>query len=252
MKKMTLFLAILIFSRIGIAYGADLAPNGLQNFFLGSTNAGAGNVNQVLALLVGPSGPPGPAGVAGRDGFVGMNGVDGMPGAPGATGQTGAPGTPGVPGVQGLPGTPGAAGAPGTPGAAGAPGPAGPAGPAGSGPSLGYSGGTVGLRGCATTVDIKIIRKFKADGFRLQGISVASIPSDCIGQKLIVYAKSLATVKCEKVITAAGVTLIDSATPCVQEADGITPIGNFFYESDLRPGTLIQDLDPAIGVEISE
>ena len=107
MKKMTLFLAILIFSRIGIAYGADLAPNGLQNFFLGSTNASAGNINQVLALLVGPAGPPGPAGVAGRDGFVGINGVDGMPGAPGATGEAGPQGAQGVPGVQGLPGATG-------------------------------------------------------------------------------------------------------------------------------------------------
>jgi len=255
MKKMTLFLAILILSRIGIAYGADLAPNGLQNFFLGSTNSSTGNINQVLALLVGPEGPPGPAGVAGRDGFVGMNGVDGMPGAPGAVGETGPQGAQGVPGVQGLPGTPGATGATGPqgiPGATGAAGPQGPAGPAGGGPVLGYSGGALELRGCASTVQLKIERKFKSDGFRLQGISVSSIPAACIGQKLIVYAKSTITVKCQKIITAEGTSLINSATSCVNDADGVTAVNNFFYESDLQRGTLINDLDPAIGVEITE
>ena len=178
MKKMTLFLAILIFSRIGIAYGADLAPNGLQNFFLGSTNAGAGNVNQVLALLVGPSGPPGPAGVAGRDGFVGMNGVDGMPGAPGATGQTGAPGTPGAPGVQGLPGTPGAAGATGQTGAPGTPGAPGERGPEG-GVSLGYANGTVSLNGCSSSVNLDIGTFFTSEGFKLKSVTVSEINPRC-------------------------------------------------------------------------
>ena len=255
MKKMTLFLAILIFSRIGIAYGADLAPNGLQNFFLGSTNASAGNINQVLALLVGPAGPPGPAGVAGRDGFVGMNGVDGMPGAPGATGEAGPQGAQGVPGVQGLPGATGATGPQGVAGATGATGgtgPQGPAGPAGGGPVLGYSGGALELRGCASTVQIKIERKFKADGFRLQGISVESIPVGCVGQKLIVYAKSTITVKCQKTIAAAGTTVVNSGTSCVNDADGVTAVETFFYESDAQRGTLINNLDPAIGVEITE
>jgi Collagen triple helix repeat (20 copies) len=254
MKKMTLFLAILIFSRIGIAYGADLAPNGLQNFFLGSTNASSANINQVLALLVGPEGPPGPAGVAGRDGFVGMNGVDGMPGAPGATGEAGPQGAQGVPGVQGLPGATGATGpqgVAGTTGATGGTGPQGPAGPAGGGPVLGYSGGALELRGCASTVQLKIERKFMADGFRLQGISVGSIPEKCVGQKLIVYAKSSTTVKCQKVIAAVGVTLIDSTASCVKESDGAT-VRDFFYQSETQTGTTINSLNPAIGVEITE
>ena len=249
MKKMTLFLAILIFSRIGIAYGADLAPNGLQNFFLGSTNASAGNINQVLALLVGPAGPPGPAGVAGRDGFVGMNGVDGMPGAPGATGEAGPQGAQGVPGVQGLPGATGATGPQGVAGATGA---TGPAGPAGGGPVLGYSGGALELRGCASTVQIKIERKFMADGFKLQGITVSGIPSGCIGQKLLVYAKSSITVKCQKTIEAAGITTISSSSSCVNEANGNSLANNFFYLNATESGTAISNLDPAIGVEITE
>ena len=249
MKKMTLFLAILIFSRIGIAYGADLAPNGLQNFFLGSTNASAGNINQVLALLVGPAGPPGPVGVAGRDGFVGMNGVDGMPGAPGATGEAGPQGAQGVPGVQGLPGATGATGPQGVAGATGA---QGPAGPAGGGPVLGYSGGALELRGCASTVQIKIERKFMADGFKLQGITVSGIPIGCVGQKLLVYAKSSITVKCQKTIEAAGITTISSSTSCVNEANGNSLANNFFYLNATESGTAISNLDPAIGVEITE
>ena len=102
MKKMTLFLAILILSRVGIAYGADTAPNGLQNLFLGTSNSNAANINQVLALLVGPAGPPGAAGVAGRDGFIGLNGVAGMPGAPGPVGQTGPAGAQGPAGASAI------------------------------------------------------------------------------------------------------------------------------------------------------
>ena len=193
MKKMTLFLAILIFSRIGIAYGADLAPNGLQNFFLGSTNASAGNINQVLALLVGPAGPPGPAGVAGRDGFVGMNGVDGMPGAPGATGEAGPQGAQGVPGVQGLPGATGATGPQGVAGATGATGGTGPQGPVGAtgadgGISLGYANGTVSLNGCDDSVKLDIGSFFTPDGFKLKSIRVSDINPACPStQKVKIY-----------------------------------------------------------------
>ena len=242
MKKMTLFLAILILSRIGVAYGADVAPNGLQNFFLGTSNANTANINQVLALLVGPAGPPGAAGVAGRDGFSGLNGVDGMPGAPGPVGQTGPQG---IQGLQGLPGP------------AGAPGPAGPAGPAGtgSGGTLGYTGGTVGLEGCATAVTINITRKFTSSGFQLQGIVVGGLPEKCIGQKLLIYATDTSptpekTVKCTMPITAIGSITINSASSCV--IDGTTtPVRDFFWTPEVN-GTTLSDLDPAIGVEITE
>ena len=90
------------------------------------------------------------------------------------------------------------------------------------------------------------------DGFRLQGISVESIPRGCIGQKLIVYAKSTITVKCQKTIAAAGTTVVNSGTSCVNDADGVTAVETFFYESDAQRGTLINNLDPAIGVEITE
>jgi hypothetical protein len=246
MKKMTLFLAILILSRVGIAYGADTAPNGLQNFFLGTSNSNAANINQVLALLVGPAGPPGAAGVAGRDGFIGLNGVAGMPGAPGPVGQTGPAGAQGIAGV---------AGAAGPAGPAGAPGPAGPAGPAGTGGTLGYTGGTVGLTGCATNVTIDITRKFTSSGFKLQAIVVGGIPAGCIGQNLLIYATDTSftpdkTVKCTTAVTSAGSKSVDSTSTCVVDGTD-TEVNNFFWTS-VTPGTAISDLDPAIGVEIAE
>ena len=249
MKKMTLFLAILILSRVGIAYGADTAPNGLQNFFLGTSNANTANINQVLALLVGPAGPPGAAGVAGRDGFSGLNGVDGMPGAPGPVGQTGPQGIQGIQGLQGVAGAPGPAGAQG---------PAGPAGPAGtgSGGTLGYTGGTVGLTGWATNVTIDITSKFTPSGFRLQAISVGGIPAECIGQKLLIYATDISftpdkTIKCTTPITAAGSITVDQDSTCVVDGTVSPLVTNFFWTSGTS-GTTISNLDPAIGVEITE
>jgi hypothetical protein len=250
MKKMTLFLAILILSRVGIAYGADTAPNGLQNFFLGTSNANTANINQVLALLVGPAGPPGAAGVAGRDGFSGLNGVDGMPGAPGPVGQTGPQG---IQGIQGLQGVAGAAGP------AGAQGPAGPTGPAGtgSGGTLGYTGGTVGLTGCATNVTIDITSKFTPSGFRLQAITVGEIPDSCLlgSHKLLIYATDNSftpdkTIKCTTPITAAGSITVDINSNCVIDGTA-TPVNDFFWNSGTS-GTTISNLDPAIGVEITE
>lgn len=116
MKRFFATLVIFSLSGIGITYAAGTDSNPVQNFFLGGTDLGSPNLNQVLALLVGPEGPPGPAGVAGADGFVGMNGQDGqdgLPGAPGAVGPAGANGTNGTNGRDGVNGAPGPAGAPG-------------------------------------------------------------------------------------------------------------------------------------------
>jgi hypothetical protein len=282
MKKMTLFLAILILSRVGIAYGADTAPNGLQNFFLGTSNANTANINQVLALLVGPAGPPGAAGVAGRDGFMGMNGVDGMPGAPGPVGQTGAQG------IQGLQGVAGAAGAAGAPGPAGAQGPAGPAG----GVSLGYANGTVGLTGCDDSVKLDIGSLFTPSGFKLKSISVSLISADCKSPaKLNIYITKFpceaapaggyapgkactnvpekVTMKCVTPIenAIAGVITINAAaidagtTTCTKYL-GTGSIDNFFADETGDTGTPMDDLyrnpksgdaakdNPAIGLEI--
>jgi hypothetical protein len=242
MKKMTLFLAILILSRVGIAYGADAAPNGLQNFFIGTSNANTANINQVLALLVGPAGPPGAAGVAGRDGFSGLNGVDGMPGAPGPVGQTGPQGLQGLPGVAGIPGP------------AGAPGPAGPAGPAGTGGggTLGYTGGTVGLKGCDDKIQIEIGRQFTSAGFYLKKIVVSGIDSvKCENQKVFIYVATDITIRCEKPLPVGATSItFERGLTCFNEDEAKDSYP--FFDTPENPGITIESLNPAIGVEITE
>ena len=107
MKKFSFFLLILLLTRVGTTYAApnDGTTLDFQNFFLGSSAKPNVNVNQVLALLVGPEGKPGAAGVAGKDGFVGMNGQDGKDGLAGAPGPVGPQGPAGPAGTNGTNGT---------------------------------------------------------------------------------------------------------------------------------------------------
>jgi hypothetical protein len=239
LKKVFALLLILTFAKMGVAYAETDQPLTIRNFFLGSTPSGDANLNQVLALLVGPQGVPGAAGVAGRDGFSGLNGINGMPGAPGPVGQTGPQGLQGLQGIAGP---------------AGAPGPAGPAGPPGTGGggTLGYTGGTVGLEGCATNVTIDITSKFTPSGFRLQAITVGGIPADCVGQNLLIYATDTTadTVKCTTAITAAGSITVNKDSACVKDGTAIT-VTNFYWSTGVT-GTTISNLNPAIGVEITE
>lgn len=179
MKKAVIFLMILSLTRVGVAYADTNSANNSSNYFFGVKNAGA-NLNQVLALLVGPEGKPGPAGVAGKDGLVGMNGVDGKDGLPGAPGVAGQPGKDGssvlavaFTGTQGncaLGGTKfsdgvgnvtyACNGANGTEGPQGPVGPQGPQGPAGAGGagSLGLGQGEVNTGACEA--DGKVILGF--------------------------------------------------------------------------------------------
>lgn len=130
MKKIIAILLILTFTKMGVSYADTTEPLTIRNFFLGSSPSADANLNQVLALLVGPQGVPGPAGVAGRDGFIGMNGQDGRDGLDGA---------PGIVGPQGIPGLQGAPGATGPQGPQGARGPAGINGTSGASGSNGTS-----------------------------------------------------------------------------------------------------------------
>ena len=66
MKKFAVILLVLSLTRIGVAYADSTNSASSQDYFFG-TKAAAANLNQVLALLVGPQGPPGAAGVAGKD-----------------------------------------------------------------------------------------------------------------------------------------------------------------------------------------
>jgi hypothetical protein len=95
MKKFAVILLVLSLTRIGVAYADSTNTTNSQNYFFGTKSAAA-NLNQVLALLVGPKGDPGPAGVAGKDGLIGMNGKDGKDGKDGLDGAPGAVGAPGT------------------------------------------------------------------------------------------------------------------------------------------------------------
>ena len=133
MKKLLFFIVILLFARGATFFDANAEgkPMQYENLLLGYELGANGNLNQVLAVLVGPQGKAGAAGVAGKNGFVGINGAagqDGIDGAPGPVGPSGAPGAAGAPGRDGVIGRDGAPGAAGAPGRSGAPGPAGPAG----------------------------------------------------------------------------------------------------------------------------
>lgn len=99
MKKFAVILLVLSLTRIGVAYADSTNSADSQNYFFGTKSA-AENLNQVLALLVGPKGDPGPAGVAGKDGLIGMDGRDGIDGKDGRDGLDGAPGAVGEAGTS--------------------------------------------------------------------------------------------------------------------------------------------------------
>lgn len=99
MKKFAVILLVLSLTRIGVAYADSTNSSDSQNYFFGTKSA-AENLNQVLALLVGPKGDPGPAGVAGKDGLIGMDGRDGIDGKDGRDGLDGAPGAVGEAGTS--------------------------------------------------------------------------------------------------------------------------------------------------------
>lgn len=100
MKKFAVILVILSLTRIGVAYADTTNGADSQNYIFGTKSAAA-NLNQVLALLVGPKGDPGPAGVAGKDGLIGMDGKDGKDGKDGLNGLNGLDGAPGAVGQAG-------------------------------------------------------------------------------------------------------------------------------------------------------
>jgi hypothetical protein len=195
LKQIFILITIFSMSGVGITYAASATGNQIQNFFLGNAPLASGNLNQVLALLVGPKGPPGPAGVAGRDGFVGMNGVNGLDGAPGPAGANGAsvlvvalqPGDKNCP-IGGSKLTDGAGaityvcnGQPGAPGATGPAGPAGSNGANGNGSSdtATVGNGLLNIGTCATSVSVNLNRQFTGTQFLLTGISVSGIPAAC-------------------------------------------------------------------------
>ena len=200
-KQLLILLTIFSLSGIGITYAASATGNDIQNFFLGNAPLQSSNLNQVLALLVGPKGPPGVAGVAGRDGIIGMNGLNGLDGAPGATGPAGASvavvalqvgdvncpigGSKLIAGdgtmtyvCNGRPGAPGANGARGADGAAGTAGHTNPLDTTTAGQ------GFINLNTCDTSVRPSFSRSFTGTSFAMKSIIIANLSDACIGKNL--------------------------------------------------------------------
>ena len=220
MKKLTLFVLILLFTR-GLTYYAGGSgqerPLQFDNLFLGYQAVDTGNLNQVLALVVGPRGLAGAAGVAGKNGFVGLNGRAGRDGIDGAPGPIGPGGPIGPAGSVGLAGPTGAAGAQGPRGPAGANGAPGVAGTAiavvslapgdahcssggvklvtadgsisyvcSGSASVSIGGGSAKLATCDDAVDLRMLSHFDTSTprFILDGIRVMGLSSTCTGHRL--------------------------------------------------------------------
>lgn len=239
MKKLALILLVLTFSRVAVAYAVTDSPatsnltsdTSTNNYFFGNTIPSSANLNQVLALLVGPKGDVGPAGVAGKDGFVGLNGQDGkdgLDGAPGAVGPAGPAGPAGRDGKDGLNGVNGAAGTGGGGGGLGAfavipiavntsdcNGLGGTKiiavdgtpnfvcnGAVGANSySLGFADGTVALGNCqpsAETVTVTVDRAFNGEEFRFNSFNFDNISNACNGRHLSVNMKMVNPVSAGK------------------------------------------------------
>lgn len=218
MKKLAVILVVLSLTRIGVAYADTNNPADSQNYFFGTKSASE-NLNQVLALLVGPKGEPGAAGVAGKDGLIGMDGqpgADGLPGAPGAVGATGPAGPAGASvlsvaftGAQGtcLSGgvrftdgvgtvTYSCNGANGANGANGTNGTNGINGGSGGGGSLTYGQGVVTVGACDTdgVVAVDVQRKFNGSDFVFSQFNIGDsaitdgdIDPACTGLPISIY-----------------------------------------------------------------
>jgi hypothetical protein len=174
MKRFITLLLVLSLFKIGSAYAATPAnTNDNSRIIFGTTKAKTANVNQVLALLVGPQGRIGPVGLTGPRGFQGINGQDGLPGAPGpagATGATGATGASGPAGPAGPAGPKGDDGAPGTGGGGG-----------------GFGQGTVSLDACDNSISMGFTSFFSAGTFSLNSITISDLAAACSGKTLNLF-----------------------------------------------------------------
>lgn len=226
MKKLLFFILILLFARGATFFEANVGgkPMQYENLLLGFELGANGNLNQVLAVLVGPEGRAGAAGVAGKNGFVGINGTVGQNGIDGAPGPVGPSGAPGIAGTSGRDGIIGRDGAPGIAGRNGAAGPAGAPGSSSSGggaiamislpagdlncPTGGtkfvasdasasyacngskgdvaFSAGVGSISVCDDAIDIGMISHLdpKLGRFILDGIRVSNMDSTCKGDRL--------------------------------------------------------------------
>jgi hypothetical protein len=177
-KKVIFILMVISLTRIGVAYADTNSPLTSNKYFFGTKTspAAANQLNQVLALLVGPQGKPGVAGVAGRDGMIGARG---LPGAPGPVGLTGPAGPSGGAGPAGPAGPQGERGLPGRDGAGGS--------STSSASKLNLADGQVAFTRCDTDglADLRFGRKFVNTGnpatstFVFKSVTISNLDTQC-------------------------------------------------------------------------
>ena len=245
MKRFITLLLVLSLFKIGSAYAATPAnTNNNSRIIFGTTNAKTANVNQVLALLVGPQGRIGPVGLTGPRGFQGINGQDGLPGAPGPAGATGAPGPAGPAGPAGPKGDDGA---PGT---------------GGRGGSSSLAQGSFEVGACDNSITAAFTSFFGSGTFALNSIILNDVDGACSNKTVSVFftMSTNATgsfgpystgnvIKCTDTIpsftvgTSATVTIANTDPTCTNETSGAN-LGNSLRKIGSR------DFDSVVGLEI--
>jgi hypothetical protein len=258
MKRFIILLLVLSLFRIGSTYAATPgnASDNNSRIIFGNTKSKSANVNQVLALLVGPQGRMGPVGIAGPRGFQGINGQDGLPGAPGPAGATGATGATGASGPAGP------AGASGPAGPAGPRGPEGPAGTGGSGGSSSLAQGSFEVGACDNSITAAFTSFFGSGTFALNSIVLNEVDGACSNKLVNVFFTmsvnstgsfgpyaSGDVIKCTDTIppfpvgTSATVTIANTDPTCTNETSGAS-LGNSLRKIGSR------DFDSIVGLEI--
>jgi hypothetical protein len=245
MKRFITLLLVLSLFKIGSAYAATPSnTNNNSRIIFGTTNAKTANVNQVLALLVGPQGRIGPVGLTGPRGFQGINGQDGLPGAPGPAGATGATGPAGPAGPAGPKGDDGA---PGT---------------GGSGGSSSLAQGSFEVGACDNSITAAFTSFFGSGTFALNSIILNDVDGACSNKTVSVFftMSTNATgsfgpystgnvIKCTDTIpsftvgTSATVTIANTDPTCTNETSGAN-LGNSLRKIGSR------DFDSVVGLEI--
>jgi hypothetical protein len=254
MKRFITLLLVLSLFKIGSAYAATPTnTNENSRIIFGTTKSKNANVNQVLALLVGPQGRVGPVGLAGPRGFQGINGQDGLPGAPGPAGAAG---------PAGPSGSSGPAGPAGPAGAKGDRGDVGPAGTGGSGGSSSLAQGSFEVGACDNSITAAFTSFFGSGTFALNSIILNEVDGACSNKIVSVYFTMSTNstgsfgpyatgdvIKCTDTIppftvgTSATVTIANTDPTCTNETSGAN-LGNSLRKIASR------DFDSVVGLEI--
>jgi hypothetical protein len=257
MKRFITLLLVLSLFKIGSAYAATPAnTNDNSRIILGTTKAKNANVNQVLALLVGPQGRIGPVGLTGPRGFQGINGQNGLPGAPGPAGPAGATGPAGASGSSGPAGPAGAKGDKGDRGDVG------PAGTGGGGGSSSLAQGSFQVGACDNSITAAFTSFFGSGTFALNSIILSEVDSACASKIVSVFFTMSVNatgsfgpyatgdvVKCTSTIpsipagTSATVTIANTDPTCTNETTAAS-LGNSLRKIGSR------DFDSVVGLEI--